>query len=148
MKRYLLDTGIAQDFINARHGVRTRADEYRQRGCRIGICVPVLGELWSGVEGSVSRQRNLQLLSHALSRLVVWPYTTKAAEEFGRLFAELRRMGRPMQQIDIQISGKSPLTTSAGEVGVCLFWPKPSSCRPTNPARFPSFAFEWCLEQV
>ena len=45
MKRYLLDTGIAQDFINARHGVRTRADEYRQRGCRIGISVPVLGEL-------------------------------------------------------------------------------------------------------
>ena len=79
MKRYLLDTGIAQDFINARHGVRTRADEYRQRGCRIGISVPVLGELWSGVEGSVSRQCNLQFLSLALSRLVIWPYTTLPA---------------------------------------------------------------------
>jgi tRNA(fMet)-specific endonuclease VapC len=27
-----------------------------------------------------------------------------AAAEFGRLFAELRRVGRPMQQIDIQIA--------------------------------------------
>jgi tRNA(fMet)-specific endonuclease VapC len=40
----------------------------------------------------------------ALSRLVIWPYTHEAAEEFGRLFAELRRIGRPMQQIDIQIA--------------------------------------------
>ncbi len=33
-----------------------------------------------------------------------WPYTNEAAAEFGRLFAELRRVGRPMQQIDIQIA--------------------------------------------
>lgn len=104
MKRYLLDTGIAQDFINHRNGVFDRADLERHRGYRIGICVPVLGELWSGVEGSVSRQRNLQLLRVGLARMVVWPYTSAAAEEFGRLFVELRRMGRPMQQIDVQIA--------------------------------------------
>jgi tRNA(fMet)-specific endonuclease VapC len=31
----------------------------------------------------------------------VWPYTNQAAAEFGRVFAELRRIGRLMQQIDI-----------------------------------------------
>jgi tRNA(fMet)-specific endonuclease VapC len=40
----------------------------------------------------------------ALSRLVVWPYTNEAAEQFGRVFAELRRIGRPMQQIDIMVA--------------------------------------------
>ena len=104
MSRFLLDTGIAQDFMNHRHGVQDRMDEKRRQGHRIGICVPVLGELWSGVEGSASRDRNLQRLRNALSRLVVWPYTQEAAAEFGRLFAELRRVGRPMQQIDIQIA--------------------------------------------
>jgi tRNA(fMet)-specific endonuclease VapC len=104
MKRYLLDTGIAQDFITRRHGIYERADRERLRGQRIGICVPVLGELWSGVEGSAPRQRNLHLLRVAISRMVVWPYTIEAAEEFGRLFVELRRLGRPMQQIDIQIA--------------------------------------------
>src|SRR5262249_18693519 len=104
MKRYLLDTGPAQDFINRRRGVQERADEERHRGNRIGICVPVLGELWSGVEGSASRDRNVQRLQLGLSRLVIWPYTHEAAEEFGRLFAELRRLGGPMQQIDIQIA--------------------------------------------
>jgi tRNA(fMet)-specific endonuclease VapC len=104
LRRYLLDTGPAQDFINRRNGIQERADEERHRGNRIGICVPVLGELWSGVEGSASRDRNVQRLRLALSRLVIWPYTHEAAEEFGRLFAELRRIGRPMQQIDIQIA--------------------------------------------
>jgi tRNA(fMet)-specific endonuclease VapC len=104
MRRYLLDTGIAQDFINRRHGVRERVDAERHLGHRIGICTPVLGELWSGVEGSASRERNLQRLQVALSRLVVWPYTNEAAEQFGRVFAELRRIGRPMQQIDIMIA--------------------------------------------
>jgi tRNA(fMet)-specific endonuclease VapC len=104
MRRYLLDTGIAQDFINRRHGILERADKERHRGNRIGICAPVLGELWSGVEGSVNRARNAQRLQLALSRLVIWPYTNDAAAEFGHIFAELRRLGRPMQQIDIQIA--------------------------------------------
>src|SRR5271165_1925117 len=70
----------------------------------LGICTPVLGELWSGVEGSICRDRNLHRLRLALSRLVVWPYTNEAAEQFGRVFAELRRIGRPMQQIDIMVA--------------------------------------------
>jgi tRNA(fMet)-specific endonuclease VapC len=104
MRRYLLDTGIAQDFVNHRRGVRERVDEERHQGHRIGICVPVLGELWAGIEGSSSRDRNESKLRRALSRLVVWPYTNEAAAAFGRIFAELRRIGRPMQQIDIQIA--------------------------------------------
>lgn len=67
MSRYLLDTGIAQDFINQRNGIRERADDVRHKGNRIGICTPVSGELWSGVEGSASRTRNLHSLRHALS---------------------------------------------------------------------------------
>ena len=104
MKRlYLLDTGIAQDFQAGRGGIRERAIANRKDGHRIGICVPVLGELWSGVECSSSRQRNLESLRQALATLRIWPYTTAAAEEYGRIFAELRRAGRAIQQIDMQI---------------------------------------------
>ena len=83
--------------------MRARADRERHLGHRIGIGVPVLGELWAGVEGSASRDRNLQRLKHALSRLFVWPYNNDAAEEYGRIFIELRRTGRVIQQIDMQI---------------------------------------------
>jgi tRNA(fMet)-specific endonuclease VapC len=40
----------------------------------------------------------------ALAELVLWPFDEEAAYEFGELFLELRRIGRPMQQIDVQIA--------------------------------------------
>ena len=66
--------------------------------------MPVVGELFGGVEGSQTRDRNRQRLILTLNRLPIWPFDRTAAEEFGRLFVELRRMGRLMQQIDIQIA--------------------------------------------
>lgn len=104
MKRYLLDTGTAGDFLARRKGVDVRVREAGVRGARVGTCYPVLGELYAGVELSASREKNLALLQRSLGRLVIWPFETNAAEIYGRLFAELRRMGRPMQQIDIQIA--------------------------------------------
>jgi tRNA(fMet)-specific endonuclease VapC len=100
----LFDTGIAQDFQDDRRDVRRKALEQRKLGHRLGICVPVLGELWSGVEGSASRERNLERLHRALAELIIWPYSTDAAAEYGRIFTELRRTGRVMQQIDMQIA--------------------------------------------
>jgi tRNA(fMet)-specific endonuclease VapC len=104
MRRYLLDTGIAGDYINRRNNVFDRAKHEVAQGNRIGICVPVLGELYYGIELSATRERNLQRLGVALATLTVWPFHEAAAAEFGRLAAQLRRMGRPMQQIDIQIA--------------------------------------------
>ncbi len=45
MKKFLLDTGIAGDYINHRLGVFERAREEVVRGNRVGIGMPVLGEL-------------------------------------------------------------------------------------------------------
>ena len=66
--------------------------------------MPVLGELWAGIHGSATRDRNEQRLRRQLSDFTLWPYDERAAEEFGRLSIELRRKGRPMQQIDVQIA--------------------------------------------
>ena len=65
--------------------------------------MPVLGELWSGVEGSAQREANAKQLRHAVKKLSIWPYTAAAAAEYGRLFTQLKRAGHPIQQIDMQI---------------------------------------------
>jgi tRNA(fMet)-specific endonuclease VapC len=104
LRRYLLDTGSASDLINHRGEAHAKAREAVARGDRVGIGMPVLGELYAGVELSASREKNLDLLRRALAALFVWPFDQAAAEEYGRLFATLRRLGRPMQQIDIQIA--------------------------------------------
>jgi tRNA(fMet)-specific endonuclease VapC len=102
MSRYLLDTGIASDYINRRNGVFERASAEVARGHQIGISTPVLGELCYGVEASATRERNLRLLSRAMLTWTLWPFDHVAAEEYGRIAATLRRIGRPMQSIDIQ----------------------------------------------
>jgi tRNA(fMet)-specific endonuclease VapC len=104
MRRFLLDTGIAGDYIDRRRGVFERAREEVARGNRVGICVPVLAELYYGVELSATRDRNLQRLRLALPSLKVWPFTEQAAAEFGRIAAELRRAGRTIGRIDIMIA--------------------------------------------
>lgn len=104
MKRYLLDTGMAGDYLARRNTVFARAKEEVARGNRIGICMPVLGELYYGIELSASRKKNLQHLLRDLPTLTIWPYNEAAAAEFGRLAAALRRLGRSMQPIDIQIA--------------------------------------------
>jgi tRNA(fMet)-specific endonuclease VapC len=43
-------------------------------------------------------------LRRALSGIVCWPFDRAAAEEYGRLAAELRRIGRPMQTVDVMIA--------------------------------------------
>ena len=104
MRRFLLDTGIAGDFINRRRGIYEHARHEVARGNRVGIGIPVLAELVYGLEQSSSRDRNMQRLRTALSAWRVWPLDNKAAFEYGRLAAELKRIGRPMQQVDIMIA--------------------------------------------
>jgi tRNA(fMet)-specific endonuclease VapC len=103
-RRYLLDSGPAGDCIFRRRGVFERVREARNRGAKIGIGLPILGELVGGVEASTTRDENWPILCRGLATFVLWPFDPAAAWEYGRLYAELRRIGRPMQQIDIQIA--------------------------------------------
>lgn len=104
MRRYLLDTGIAGCFIDRRRGVFERAKSESLLGNWIGIAHPVLAELAHRVEGSLNLDRNLQRLHLALAFWKVWPVTEAAAFEYGRIAAELRRIGRPIGQNDIMIA--------------------------------------------
>ncbi|HEV3436084.1 MAG TPA: type II toxin-antitoxin system VapC family toxin [Gemmata sp.] len=104
MSRFLLDSGIASDYINRRNGVYERARAEVQRGNSVGIGVPVLAELVSGIERSASRDRNFQALQIGLISLRLWPFDRSAAFEYGRIHAELLGIGRPMQVVDIMIA--------------------------------------------
>lgn len=122
MTRFLLDTGIAADYLNKRNGVFERARAERAKGNPVGIAVPVLAELVYGVEKSASRDPNMKLLRAALPTLRLWPFDQDAAFEYGRLYAELLRVGRPMQVIDIMIAavaltlGKCTVVSKDGDL--------------------------------
>ena len=104
MRRFLLDTGIAGDYLNRRHDVYERSREAVARGDRVGIGLPVLAELWFGVENSSTREANAERLRRGLSDLIIWPLTEHAVEEYGRIAAALKRAGQPIGQIDMLIA--------------------------------------------
>ncbi len=60
MTRYLLDTGIASDYVNRRRGVYEQARAAVGHGNRIGICTPVLVtvvpavDVWNTAAASVT----------------------------------------------------------------------------------------------
>jgi tRNA(fMet)-specific endonuclease VapC len=123
MTRYLLDSGIASDLINRRGLVPQRVREARARGDRIGLGTPVLGELIAGIWNSNDPQRHLAALWRSIAPLALWTFDKGAAMEFGRLQAELRRVGRLMQIPDLQTAA------IATYLGNCIILSKDSDLR-------------------
>lgn len=103
-RRFLLDSGPAVDFLFQRNGISEQVEDARRRGFKVGICMPILGEIAAGLEGSQSRNQSWKVARPRLMKIDCWPYDNAAALTFGRVYAELRRIGRPMQQIDVQIA--------------------------------------------
>jgi tRNA(fMet)-specific endonuclease VapC len=102
--RFLLDTNMAGHYINRRQGVFDRARLEVANGNPIGIGVPVLAELVAGIEHSSSRDRNMKRLKTAMTSFRLWPFDSSAAFEYGRIYAELARLGRPIGVVDTMIA--------------------------------------------
>lgn len=103
-RRYLLDTGPAFDLLFQRKNVDVRVQESRQKGAKVGICLPVLAEIVAGLEASDSRAASWDIARRTLGKLVCWPLDKRAAYEYGRIYADLKRRGRIIQQIDIMVA--------------------------------------------
>ena len=73
MTRYILDTNALSALINHLHGVDLRAQDARRRGAHVGTCVPVVGELFYGLELSTSRDANLKRARTGVKKLKLWP---------------------------------------------------------------------------
>lgn len=104
MSKLILDSGILSAYMNR---VPTVFDELRKRaaqGIRVGTCMPILAEIAFGIELSASRDRNFEILNRNLNSLRLWPFDKAAALTYGKLAANLRRSGRPMQTVDIMLA--------------------------------------------
>ncbi len=111
MSKYLLDSNAVADCIFPRRGVDQRVLQARQLGHVIGTALPVVAEVLGCIEYSQTRERNLLILNRKLALFRLWPFTLDVAREYGSLFAELRRMGRPMQVIDMMVAATAQSLT-------------------------------------
>ena len=103
-RRLLLDTGPAQAFILHESPEFERVFTFVRRGFAVGVSYPTLAELRGGFEASASRDKSLQSLRASFQWLKRWPLTLNAVRIYGEIFAELRRIGRPIGKMDMQIA--------------------------------------------
>jgi tRNA(fMet)-specific endonuclease VapC len=104
IRRLMLDTGPAQDFVQHVNPTYGQVREAISRGVEAGVCYPTLAELRAGFEASAAAERNLKTLNAAFKWLARWPFTLDAVRVYGELFAALRRIGRPIGKVDMQIA--------------------------------------------
>ena len=104
MKRFLLDSNAVNEMMSKRDPFSRQLVEARHSGARIGTCEPVVAELLYGIEFSHSRDKNMIRLGRTLHLLYCWPLDRAASHAFGKIAAELRRIGRPMQTIDMMLA--------------------------------------------
>ena len=104
MSRRLLDTNALGDAVHRRRGVAERVEQARRAGLILGTATPALAELLGGAEASDSRDRNLPIVTRGVKLFRLWPFTAETAREYARLYGLLRRAGRTVPPVDLQIA--------------------------------------------
>ena len=104
IKRDLLDSNMLSPYLDRREPVAERVRDAVRRGCRVGTCEPVVVEMMYGLRLSSQPKKNLARLNAGLLQIACWPLDREASNVYGLLAAELRRMGHPMQTIDIMLA--------------------------------------------
>jgi tRNA(fMet)-specific endonuclease VapC len=98
----LLDTNICIYIINTKPaGVLQRFQQYRLGD--VGVCSVVAAELAYGVAKSGSN-RNREALEMFLAPITILPFDEAAVWAYGKLRAELERMGTPIGSLDTMIA--------------------------------------------
>ena len=104
MRRYLLDSNAVNAFVNRHAPFSQQARKALALGDVVGTCEPVVAEVLYGIELSATRDENLKLLHDGLREIRTWPFDRAAAKEYGRIAADLKRRGRPMQIIYMMLA--------------------------------------------
>lgn len=101
--RYMLDTNICIYAIKHKPEVVIRRFLLHDPE-EMCISAVTYAELMHGVEKSMAVEKNRLALSLFLSPITVLDFSAKAAEEYGKIRAELERKGTPIGPMDLLIA--------------------------------------------
>lgn len=102
--KYMLDTNICI------YAIKRRTEAVIQRFLEHDpdeICISAItyAELMHGVEKSQAREKNWIAMTLFLSPITILEFDGAAAEEYGRVRAELEKKGSPIGPMDMLIAG-------------------------------------------
>ncbi len=100
--KYLLDTNMCIYAQKKNQCVLEKIREYFQDG--LAISTITLAELEYGVQASAAPEKNTIALMKFLSIVDILPFDSSAAEEYGKICADLRKKGTPIGTMDMLIA--------------------------------------------
>jgi tRNA(fMet)-specific endonuclease VapC len=107
---YLLNSNHAVALLNGDSRIVTKLTRHIGTGDRIAITSITVGELYFGAYNSRKTSENLRRIRELiLPAYPVYHFDVPAAEEFGKIQAELRAKGRPIPTADVQIAAIAQL---------------------------------------
>ncbi|MCI0694679.1 type II toxin-antitoxin system VapC family toxin [candidate division KSB1 bacterium] len=103
---YLLDTNTCIKYLNGKsENIRQRLEGSQPQD--IVLCSVVKAELFYGAMKSANPQKNLAKLQPFVSRFVSFFFDDVAAEVYGRIRADLEKLGTPIGPNDLLIAAIS-----------------------------------------
>ncbi|MBO1351038.1 MAG: type II toxin-antitoxin system VapC family toxin [Hormoscilla sp. GUM202] len=100
--KYLLDTDTCIYWLNGRDSVRNRL--LAVGWAEVGICVIIVAELYFGAYNSNRVASNIERAEQFMRQLSVFPLDNNTLRRFGELKSQLRRIGRPIANLDLLIA--------------------------------------------
>jgi tRNA(fMet)-specific endonuclease VapC len=104
MSDYLLDCNHLSAGIRKVSRLRERIHRARRAGHRFISCHPVLCELEVGIQQTAKPDEVRRRLGLLLRHVRLWPLDAETARAYGSLYAELRRRGRALSQVDMMLA--------------------------------------------
>ena len=104
MTSYLIDTNHASVIMAGTPKINRILEERRARNDTFAISTTILSELYYAAYAGSRRESNLRNIQLLLNHLPVFLFDKAAAEEYGRIRAELKAKGRPIPGTDAQIA--------------------------------------------
>jgi predicted nucleic acid-binding protein len=101
---YLLDTNHISRAVIPRSPVRQRITDLRQRGIKVGTCVPVLCEIEAGIQRVTKPEVYRLNLERLLRQIRVWPIDLSTARIYGVIHHDRKRRGRVLSQVDMMLA--------------------------------------------
>lgn len=98
---YLLDTNICIALLKENS---LAVSQFNQKSTQCYLSTIVIAELYKGVYCSSKIEQNLKVLNEFISLIPSVEFDLKAAQEFGKIQAELRQIGKPTGEIDAIIA--------------------------------------------
>lgn len=94
---YLLDTNICVALLK-QNSLAIR--QFNAKASQCYLSTIVIAELYKGAYCSQRLQQNVRTIEQFVSLMSIVEFDRSAAEEFGKIQAELRRIGKPTGELD------------------------------------------------